>query len=913
MAFETFADLEPEDEDWSLILWLRHHSSLFAALFGRANSLSWHCFWLQKLAPVAMAERDAARLTSLVLRSGSRLEEDADGVFSYWLQILECEWIDQSRIAMNMALDIASYKGKPSTFLLPVIRKLLALPRSKHDPLGEAIFKAIEIGCADDELLWQYITADVTEEVILQFQLDQKLQCDPHAFAKSGQLSSRMKASDRLLDLAIGALEHWRAQSEARHRSSSEWTEGHLGSTSYQFAHSTSEIHHVSSEDVLLRAIEEGVLERAKQNSTWWIENKRRLASSREGAMRYWVIKALVQDPTLDLDLVTQLLSQQQMLTEGLSHEIGDLLHVATPLMSASQLDKVLATVTAIADQQGQSERYRYEWSKQIKAIPAIYRTANLQAALDDVEVRWGSVLREPVTRSTDSFIRPPFSFDKFLDADDEGVLRLLKHYENHLPSPWDWDDDHVGGVREVGGQLSEAASRAPNRFMALLASHWCDIPEKYREDIFSGCASGMDLKSGKLHDSSEAWKPVETIDIESLALLVLDELERHPIFWHGHRTKAKALRAVSTHINLDDVDRFAFQLLALLRCDDPDHYPDLLMTGINSTQGVAAIAAIEAATHLAKNGHELSPLLLNALRRFCMGSYLAARAMILRQLAYFTSLEPPLGWELFDLCMADNSAELWKFAEPCLYWAYSDNYQKVEPCLERMFLIGQGEDEQDLDDKDRRSAPKVLSTWGRIASLASLSGHVEQRLLVSSLIELGRRDAWRGATSVWIANAHIPEHTQACFYGLQVALAMPLCAEATANAMERLFSKEKAFMSIPDDLIKAMFDALPVKQNGGHYFANDFAPWLETAVISFPDAALSAFEHLAHFLERSGNELYDRGPGVRALTGLFREAEEREQSDNGAMLLRVLGLQDSLSSKMFGSLDQWLKDAERP
>jgi hypothetical protein len=48
-------------------------------------------------------------------------------------------------------------------------------------------------------------------------------------------------------------------------------------------------------------------------------------------------------------------------------------------------------------------------------------------------------------------------------------------------------------------------------------------------------------------------------------------------------------------------------------------------------------------------------------------------------------------------------------------------------------------------------------------------------------------------------------------------------------------------------------------------------------------------------------------------LTSLFREAEEREESDNGEMLQRVLILQDSLIKKGVNNIESWLQDAERP
>lgn len=47
-------------------------------------------------------------------------------------------------------------------------------------------------------------------------------------------------------------------------------------------------------------------------------------------------------------------------------------------------------------------------------------------------------------------------------------------------------------------------------------------------------------------------------------------------------------------------------------------------------------------------------------------------------------------------------------------------------------------------------------------------------------------------------------------------------------------------------------------------------------------------------------------------MTRLFAEAEEREESDHGAMLQRVVSVQDLLLSLGVNSISDWLKAAER-
>ena len=47
-------------------------------------------------------------------------------------------------------------------------------------------------------------------------------------------------------------------------------------------------------------------------------------------------------------------------------------------------------------------------------------------------------------------------------------------------------------------------------------------------------------------------------------------------------------------------------------------------------------------------------------------------------------------------------------------------------------------------------------------------------------------------------------------------------------------------------------------------------------------------------------------------MTRLFAEAEEREESDHGTMLKRVVAVQDLLLSLGVNSINDWLKAAER-
>lgn len=51
----------------------------------------------------------------------------------------------------------------------------------------------------------------------------------------------------------------------------------------------------------------------------------------------------------------------------------------------------------------------------------------------------------------------------------------------------------------------------------------------------------------------------------------------------------------------------------------------------------------------------------------------------------------------------------------------------------------------------------------------------------------------------------------------------------------------------------------------------------------------------------------------TQLLTRLFSQAEEQEEADGGAMLRRVVAVQDSLLALGVNGVVDWLRDSERP
>lgn len=315
---------------------------------------------------------------------------------------------------------------------------------------------------------------------------------------------------------------------------------------------------------------------------------------------------------------------------------------------------------------------------------------------------------------------------------------------------------------------------------------------------------------------------------------------------------------------------------------------------------GHVAEALMILVNNLQKLSVPLPELLSHTLRHFAGNEHPAIRALILRRLPYLQSLNPELGWDLFHLAMQDATG-LWQSAEPCLYYAYHNNFEKVSPLLARIHSEGSGKD---------------LETWGRISALAALTRHIDFAVWLEDLKALDVTEAWRGAASVWTHPENIKQHRDQCLAGIEAGLnASSPYAAAIAQQMDHVFSDNTPVISIPIELIRICFTVFENDSDSEnkHHRLFGFDKWLNATSHRDPEQALTATEIYLVYVSHTKPYLYDHENSLTQLmTRLFAEAEEREESDRGAMLQRVVSVQDTLLSLGVNGINDWLKAAER-
>lgn len=910
LVAESFADQIPQDDDWPLIRDLRAtYRDVFQVIYTQAVRVEWHYFWFKHLVPVLKDARDVEGLTMHVHWVSQWKNDDAAGVIAFWVEVLSMEGVDKAQFVHSMAHAITQIQANHLALLEPLLLILLKLPKQEHSLLGHALAHCMKVGNLDDAVLWHYVTGEVSDEDVLEYHFGKKLHCQPHEFGNNQDkfLADRMQKSTALLDLAMTSIEQWSQIKRSGYgdTSVSYWS-GFLRETSYNDKHSQTDDRHLDGEHILLNAMEAAVVHHANTQSDWWQNTRERLCHSAEGALRYFAILACTAAPASNLDVIERMLCDKTSLESDLSYELGTLMQSTFAQLDGATQDAIQTIILSLHQEDAANPKYR-PWilkkqAQLILTIPCYLRSSATQAVLDECERSFWPLERQPDIGMRGGTVSAPFSFEVFLAASNDAVQRLLAHYNGYARNSF--DDFLIGGEREVGWQLREAASRQPTRFLKLFPTHWAQIPNRFRNDIMDGVAAYLAHRHGNLQTKGN-WSPIEEPDAASLAPQILDELERHPAHWHHNRSASSALKACAHVVQTTpDAERLVFGAIGFLTLREKSSISgdsvDLLTIGINMARGHIAEALMIVATRFQENGITWPELLVPTLRQFAADDQPAIRALILRRLPYLQSLQPDLGWALFDHAMQESATGLWAMAEPCLYHAYHQKFDIVVPWLTRLNRDGQ--------DKD-------LQTWGRISALAALSKQIDCSRFLSELTSRNASETWRGAASVWTHPGNMQQHRDQCLAGLQTGLstANPNAA-AVARKCGGLFRETTPLVSVPTELIQRCFTLLEAETESPERDVYGFDAWLNATSIRDPMSALEAAEIYLNYVRRVKPYLYDHKNNLtQLLTRLFAQAEEQEESDRGAMLQRVVAVQDTLLALGVNGVNDWLKAVERP
>jgi hypothetical protein len=183
---------------------------------------------------------------------------------------------------------------------------------------------------------------------------------------------------------------------------------------------------------------------------------------------------------------------------------------------------------------------------------------------------------------------------------------------------------------------------------------------------------------------------------------------------------------------------------------------------------------------------------------------------------------------------------------------------------------------------------------------------------VLEKLRQFDSSEAWQGAAAVFATNAHQRDHTALCFSALQRVF-----DEGGGDAAREEFGmifRAKESVAIPLALLRSYFEVL-ARLHGAEaeQRLHEFPEWLLRLTAAAPMDALAAAEIALGRGPATAVRIWDPDLFPTLLTKLFREAEDREQADGGALLKRVIAFQDLLLKANSYRIDDWLRDAERP
>jgi hypothetical protein len=908
LVAEAFSQQIPQDDDLPLILHLRDNNrEIFQVIYAEASLVQWHHFWLVYLVPEMKAQHDSNAVIGHVHRIKQWMNEDAAGVVKFWLETLQLDWLNNIKVAEILSFSLREFTAENLPLIKPILEQLLSIPQLDKQQLGGIVARCNSANIIDDEVLWHFVVGEISEDDLMKSHFGNKLHCQvlQNEESKKDYLKQRMLGSTVLLDLALQTIEQWSHLNEVHYgQTRIGYREGYLRDTSYFDAHSETDVRLIDEIRILFDAIEAAVLNNAQKHSDWWLHNRERLCFNQEGALCYCAVRALTNSPQQNIVLIGRLLCDKNLLEFSLSYELGELIRVAFIYLDTHTQVEVINSIVALW-QDTQADDGPDSWilkqrAGYISAIPCHLRTVEAQGILDAHEKVNGFLFQRPSIDVWSGTINAPFSYDVFINAKDQDVIRLLSHYTGYCRNG---DDFLTGGELEVGMQLCKASSLYPSRFLNLLTIYWSCITANFHDDIMEGVSLFLSQYYGNMQSSSD-WIPCVDTDAASLANQVLDELERHPIHWQHNRAAAKALEGCAFVIqDASNGARLVFLAIGFAGMNEEvpiqDSSGNLINIGINTMSGNIVESLMILAGNFNECGATLPALLEPTLHRFAENKNPAIRSLILRRLHVVQSWNPTYGWDLFKLAMQDAEG-LWVYTEPCLYYAIRDKFEIVSAQLARMYSEGSHQE---------------LAIWGRISALSALSGHIDFTTLADELDRLDTTEAWQGASDVWTHPRNIDKHREQCLAGIEKGLnAQKNHAVAVARKMNRIYQDDTPFVSIPIELIGLYFAVLQTDSENRHRDVFGFTKWLNVIFRRDPGHALAATEIYITYLSNAVNYFYDHeNLLVQLMTSLFAESEEREESDKGSMLARVVRVQDLLLSVGGNSINDWLNAAERP
>jgi ATPase family associated with various cellular activities (AAA) len=886
---ESFSEISPVDEDWrSLRRIFQNFPDLFRRLLWRVNNRAWFDiltkYWFPEVP--STTERETW-LLEFVRHLSVWMNVYPVEVVALWREAIKIQWANEQNVANTISFMLNNFEAWNTDGIREILEQLIENVNAEDNPVGESLSQWVQATNSGDDLLWRYITKNISTKDVDSCNLDYKLRGLPHNFHKDDFLEVRLCQSDTLLDLVLDELESWSATRYGEGRLYSNF----LHNTSWVGRHSSNDFLPCDDLNILLDAVEKALKHRFRLNNAWWLENESRLRNSQELAIRYFIIEAYKENicDSCSISGVESLLQDQLLFRHtDLSSELGELMYIAYPKLSESAQEGNQTMILLLVSEMKEYEKeYSFDVYRDLfylcLFIPSIFRNEKIQEFIDNGETYFGYTRPEPNIYTWGGLIMPPLSPQDLLKLSDRGIFQLLRYYQTHRSrNRFDFDIvDRLGGFSEVKSVLRDACSLNPGRFVVLFTRFIEEnLHKDYVYNIVKGVALHLRYRFGNLRPTQQ-WEPLEPFpEQETLAATLLNWLERYWIIWEDGNTVSEALEACcEVLIDSESAERLSLLLFWLYAKYSSDreiraNNQDIASAALNSIHGVAAQSAITLCNRLLEKEQPVPELLLLLLRNVAGDTAIYVRIPVLQRLPFLMYKKPDLGWQLLVDVFKEPQSHLWEYTEMCLYYQYQNNFDRVAPYLNRLFHEGM---------------EKSGGIWGRLSTLASLAGHISQAELFEALKKTKSHGAWLGVTKVFTANLNLKKHTSKCISGLFAVLEYENLSYNIIREIDECFKHNKVTL-IQREFALAFIEALPASII--EFAFQGFLEWLGYESCRNPLSVLELTESLAEKLETTikASQLWQTQPLISALNEILREADE---TDDPQLIQRSINLQD--------------------
>lgn len=905
MLAMSLGDTVPSRHDLSLIRYLyNHHLPLFEAFYIKATSSEWTAFFEEHFRAAWWATQSPRWLNAHLDRLAPCPPLQSAFV-SLYLACLSAPWMKDTHLQFAAGSLFRRFTGWTHPTLTQIFRFLAQRQEADNGVTGPALAHWVTATDDHDDVLWAYVAGRVTEEVARARAWDDALECDEHTFSDARFLAHRMCASTSLLDAALCSLQQWSHWAEYRWDDEAPWVDVLLDYSRHKELRTKSEMRFRRPIGRLLNAVQDAIVWHAIYGTRWWRDHALALAQAREGALRYFAISGMLAAPRpQSVPPVAVLLDPTMLGDDVFGWELAQLISRSYFLISTEDQERLQESILALSAGSPVERWVTYHQRLLLNRIPAFMRTPAADAVITELDAQVGSEDRAPPTTSWSGWAAPSIAHTELEALSSSGLLRLI-HWTARRASDSDPHRDTMPRGEVVLSALRELASRWPVRLLAWLRQWDTSIPDAAWLAVLTGLGSHLRYRLGNL-SRGDGWQAGEVPAEADLAGPLLDVIERRFDRLREERDFAEAVLGCAYAVQTpEDEYRLTWVGAQLLRATEPDASasqdaidPDGLSVAMNSTRGIAVQAMLVLTEHILSRGANLDPLLTATVRLAARDAHPSIRAMVLQHLPRIIHLEPALGWFLFWRALG-TSPRPWRTANNCLYYSYHRQFDQVEKALAAAHA-----------DTD----PHAQKVWGRIGALAALGDHPPFAEFVARLQHTSNEAVWSGAVSVFVANLGTPQWAPACADGLTAAFADANGQAAAKAKFKRLFNADTSTPPrIPLTLLTSYVQSEAADSTSPRRDVQASGDWLQGVAQSDPEYALAAAEILLTAEAISVLSPWNADPFAALLTELFREGEERERSDGGQFLERVIQLQDHLLTAHGEMLQEWLALAERP